>query len=275
MNSCEGNRSARLVSVVDVDTGEELLPADPTTVSISQEPGGANAIGRSDWDAGVLIASWVALYPEMADSIRTWIEDARAMGLTLQLAEILIRRRAEVEELRIISEREKRTEQIDDSEARAGIEPLNPFEAQLIDLKDGSDALRAQASEMRRAGGDMSSVPCGGRGESMAPRPPPLDARAERTAKRGPLKPPGMSRLPPHLQPAMDIAKAEYAAAVAERERAEARYRHAKAAAEEADAQKAVVRLAGDDGLKKKALDRQAGGSSRKSAGSSKGPNGS
>jgi hypothetical protein len=197
----------------------------------------------------------------MTDLIREWIGDAWARGLTIQLTETLVRRRAEVERARILADRERRAQQIDDPVARRSVEPANAYEAQLIDLKDESDALRARAGDVKRTGSDAPPMPRRKEDGAVVPQPPPMVSCAcpkpkSATAPGGAMEP-GLTRLPPHLQPAMDAAEAEHRAAVESAKQAKAELKRAKADAKredkETDALEAAAKLAEEARLKKKA----------------------
>jgi hypothetical protein len=252
--SSSGPLEGRVLSVVDVDTGEELMPSAPPR----QAPAGRNdGQGRahSEWDAKVLIASWAALYPEMTDLIREWVEDAWNKGFTIQLTESIVRRKAEIEEPRILSERARRERQIDDPVERRKIEPTNAFEAQLIALKDEADRLRVGTSEECQP----SPAPLCPTREKRAHRGAmviPARVAERRQVTPGPIEP-GLLNLPPHLQPAMDAAEEEYKVGTAQRRCAEGEKALAKEVArhedEKLDALEAATKLAKEARLKKKA----------------------
>ena len=212
-NFSTGNAISR-VRVVDMETGRVLQPfVSPIPPPPPPDSSGPSGQAHSDWDAKALIASWAAVYPEMTDLIREWVEDAWRKGFTIQLTESVVRRRAEIETPRVLAQRAERQRQIDDPVTRRRVVPANAHEAQLIALKNRADQMRSGASVSRSCS----------QGSSSAPLPSPVVASAS---------PPfefGLSRMPPELQAEKDEADRAFAEAVAQLKEAEENLERTKA----------------------------------------------
>jgi hypothetical protein len=126
--------------VVDMDTGEELLPEAP-------QPRGSPDDPFSEPVAERVLCLYVYQYEEIADQIKSWVRDLLAAGVSASEAEVRLRGEIEKVKPRLLAEREERMRRIEDPKMRASVVPQREIERRLLAGYMESDERVAQARQ--------------------------------------------------------------------------------------------------------------------------------